>query len=106
MVAALPVSGVGYTLAGRLQRPLLAPHSVWPDRTDVDAPLVIGSALFGAGWGLVGLCPGPALTGLATLAPAVLAFVAAMGAGMALHYAWSRQRATPAQRQEGLAADG
>ena len=49
---------------------------------DIDRRLVVGAALFGIGWGLVGLCPGPALAALA-IAPAQLAlFVAAMFVGM------------------------
>jgi uncharacterized membrane protein YedE/YeeE len=107
MAAALLVSGIGYALARWTGPPLLAPRSSWPDRTDIDGPLVIGSVLFGAGWGLVGLCPGPALANLATLAPAVIAFVAAMGGGMVLHHVWSTQRAgRPTRQQNELAADG
>ena len=48
----------------------------------VDLRLVGGSALFGVGWGLAGICPGPALTNLVTLEPKVLVFVAAMLIGM------------------------
>src|SRR5262245_52636817 len=66
MAAALIVSGVGFALAKRRDRPLLAAQSLWPSKTDIDRSLVIGSVLFGAGWGLVGLCPGPALENLAT----------------------------------------
>ena len=50
----------------------------------IDAPLVIGSMLFGTGWGLVGYCPGPAISSLALLSLKPLIFVAAMLAGMAL----------------------
>ena len=53
-----------------------------PTRSDVDLDLVAGSALFGAGWGMMGLCPGPALASLVTLQPQLLAFVAAMVAAM------------------------
>ncbi|TBW35506.1 hypothetical protein EYW49_15885 [Siculibacillus lacustris] len=56
----------------------------------IDLPLVAGSALFGVGWGLVGLCPGPALTALGRADPKAFAFVAAMLVGMALHRLWSR----------------
>lgn len=53
-----------------------------PANTRVDAKLIGGSAIFGLGWGLVGVCPGPALTSIAAGGPHVLAFVAAMAAGM------------------------
>jgi uncharacterized membrane protein YedE/YeeE len=55
-----------------------------PTRRDLDLPLVLGAAIFGVGWGLAGLCPGPALVSAASGAPHALAFVAAMLAGMAL----------------------
>ena len=62
--------------------------------SEIDLPLVAGAALFGVGWGLVGLCPGPALESLATLSPGVIAFVVAMAAGMALHDVWQKSRLT------------
>jgi uncharacterized protein len=92
MAAALAVAGTGFTLARRRGRPLLAARCDWPTRTAIDAPLAIGAATFGAGWGLVGLCPGPAVENLATLSPPVLLFVAAMLTGMALHDVWQRRR--------------
>jgi uncharacterized membrane protein YedE/YeeE len=92
MVAALVTSSLGFAIAKRQERPILAPHSHWPSRTDIDRSLIIGAALFGAGWGLVGLCPGPALENLASLSPRVFVFVAAMAAGMALHDAWQKGR--------------
>jgi uncharacterized membrane protein YedE/YeeE len=76
---------------------------VWPTKTDIDRPLVIGAALFGIGWGLVGLCPGPALENLATLSPRVMVFVVAMALGMVLHRIWARQR-TSAQQHEAASA--
>jgi uncharacterized protein len=51
------------------------------DKTKVDAPLVIGAALFGLGWGIAGYCPGPGLTALANLSAEAFVFVAAMVAG-------------------------
>jgi uncharacterized membrane protein YedE/YeeE len=107
MIAALAVAVPGFLLARRRAQPLLARQSFWPTRTQVDPPLVLGAALFGVGWGLVGLCPGPALESLATLSPGVLVFVAAMAAGMAIHDA--RQRFRPAVRRDSplaSAADG
>jgi uncharacterized membrane protein YedE/YeeE len=90
MIAALIVSVPGFMLAKRRERPILAAQSVWPRKIGIDSGLVIGSALFGVGWGLVGLCPGPALENLATLSPRVIAFVVAMTAGMALRDSWQK----------------
>ena len=105
MAAALAASLPGFWLVRRRERPVLATVAVWPNETAIDRPLLGGAALFGAGWGLVGLCPGPAIANLATLSPAVLLFVAAMLAGMATHDAWRRRRAAP-PAGAALAADG
>jgi len=98
MAAALAVSVPGFMLAKGRSQPLLAVRSLWPAREDIDRPLIVGSALFGIGWGLVGLCPGPALESLATLSPDVLVFVAAMAAGMVVRDLWQRSR--PATRRD------
>ncbi len=94
MAAALTVSSVGFALAKGRARPLFAAKSLWPDKTAIDAPLVAGAALFGIGWGLSGLCPGPALENLATLSPRLIVFVIAMAFGMVAHDMWQRRRAT------------
>ena len=88
MAAALVVSGLGFTLVRRLARPVLAAQHLWPTRTDIDRPLVVGSLLLGIGWGLVGLCPGPALVNLASLMPRVMVFVLAMACGMIVKDLW------------------
>jgi len=62
-------------------RPLLDGEFFLPTKRDIDRPLILGSALFGVGWGLSGFCPGPALAGLASGAPGVMLFVVAMIAG-------------------------
>ena len=93
MAGALLVASPGYFLARRRTQPLVAPNFHWPTRADIDMPVVAGSALFGIGWGLVGLCPGPAIANLATLMPQVVVFVASMGVGM-LAVDWRRRRSS------------
>jgi uncharacterized protein len=104
MAAALAVSIPGFMLAKRHTQPVFAPECLWPTRKGLDRSLVIGSTLFGIGWGLVGLCPGPALESLVTLSPAVIVFVIAMAAGMVLHDLW--QTSWPKIRHEVTLADG
>lgn len=91
MASALAISTVGYAWARRQGRPVFAAQHLWPNRTDIDRPLVVGSVLFGIGWGLAGLCPGPALENLASLSPRVIVFVIAMIAGMSAQDVWQRR---------------
>jgi uncharacterized protein len=106
MAAALAVSGVGYVLVRQRPQPVLAPKFDIPTRTSIDTPLVAGSALFGVGWGLAGLCPGPAIENLATLSPQIIVFCVALAAGMVAHDMWYAKR--PAAPPSGVlaAADG
>jgi uncharacterized membrane protein YedE/YeeE len=83
MAGAVAVTAAGFALARRRGSPLLTEKLRWPDRRDIDASLVTGAVLFGTGWGLVGLCPGPALVNLAGLSGPVIVFVIAMAVGMA-----------------------
>jgi uncharacterized membrane protein YedE/YeeE len=91
MAAALAVAAAGYALARRRGQPLFAAQSLWPTARHVDGPLATGAVLFGIGWGLVGLCPGPAIENLATGSVRVLVFVVAMVAGMLLQRAWQQR---------------
>ena len=84
MGGAVAASALGSFVAKRRGVPVLAPKLELPTRRDIDGRLVGGAALFGIGWGLVGLCPGPALAGLPVGPSQVLVFVAAMIAGMVL----------------------
>jgi uncharacterized membrane protein YedE/YeeE len=95
MGGALAVSAVGHQLARSRRAPLLAPQFPQPATAGIDRSLVLGSSLFGVGWGLVGLCPGPALANLAQPATSTLVFVASMGVGMALFRLGSRSGAMP-----------
>ncbi|MFN7726339.1 MAG: DUF6691 family protein [Rubrivivax sp.] len=78
--------GVFAFAAGKRRSLSFSGHPIeWPTNTTIDARLLLGGVLFGAGWGLGGFCPGPALVALGSgFAPAGV-FVAAMLAGMALH---------------------
>lgn len=67
------------------EHPLFAARFQIPDRTEITPSLITGSAMFGVGWGLMGYCPGPAVTSIVAGKPDVLIFVLAMVAGMLLH---------------------
>jgi len=85
MVSALAVNTpVQWWLRRRGGAPLCAPRYELPAKTLVDAPLLIGAACFGIGWGLAGYCPGPALASLPQGGLTLLGFVLAMVVGMAL----------------------
>jgi uncharacterized membrane protein YedE/YeeE len=84
MGGGLAVSIPGYWLIFRRGVPLYADAFQLPSSQRIDLPLVAGSALFGIGWGLAGICPGPAIADLVTLDSKVWLFVAAMLAGMLL----------------------
>jgi uncharacterized membrane protein YedE/YeeE len=73
---------LGYRLAWRRPKPILAEKFELPSSTAIDRPLVAGAAIFGIGWGIGGFCPGPALTSLPLLAPGTLVFVPAMLVGL------------------------
>lgn len=82
MGAAVLVTAIGYRFVFARGRPLFDSSFSVPTRRDVDARLVGGAILFGAGWGLSGFCPGPAVAALSQGRPEFIAFVATMLAGM------------------------
>lgn len=84
MGAGLVVTAIGYRLVWRRSGPVLGGEFALPSASEIDGRLAGGAVLFGAGWGLVGLCPGPALAVLAIGGPPVWIFGASMLAGMAL----------------------
>lgn len=81
IVAAIGVMFIGVQLANRREAPLNDTQFHLPAFNHIDAPLVIGAVLFGIGWGMSGLCPGPAMTLLAFLPENVWIFLGAMFAG-------------------------
>ena len=91
MAGAVAVAGAGFAVARRRNAPLFAAKFSWPSRKEIDAPLLTGSALFGIGWGLSGICPGPALVNLEGFSAPIVVFVAAMVLGMFGYELWQRR---------------
>jgi uncharacterized membrane protein YedE/YeeE len=85
MSGALVPSAFAYLVRWRMRAPLLATEFHIPENRTVDRRLLSGALLFGVGWGLVGLCPGPAIAALSLGYWQPWLFVAAMLAGMLVH---------------------
>lgn len=92
MVAAIGVAALPLNLARRRTKALLGGAMQVPTRRDLDARLIGGSLLFGVGWGIAGVCPGPALAVLLTGHWQAALFVAAMLAGMLIFTALEGRR--------------
>lgn len=88
MGGAVLVMAFAWMIQRRMQRPAFAEGFALPDRSDITAPLVGGSALFGIGWGIAGLCPGPGFAALAIEPAAAAIFLVAMLAGMGIVRLW------------------
>lgn len=84
MGGALAVMAIAWFFQRRMPKPVAAERFELPGTHLIDTRLVAGAALFGIGWGLGGLCPGPALASLAVNPAPAAVFVAAMVSGMAL----------------------
>ncbi len=75
---------LGFTWAKKKSQSFSGAPLQWPDMTHIDRPVVLGSLMFGTGWGLAGFCPGPALVAMAAGNDKAVVFVLAMVAGMVL----------------------
>jgi len=89
-LALVMAGAVGVTLSAfgpvlKRRTPLYAGNFVLSQKKQIDAPLLLGAALFGIGWGIGGYCPGPALTALSNLSAEAFVFVGAMVAGGLAH---------------------
>ena len=84
MAGAILAAAPGFALARKRNAPMLRGRFQIPTRRDIDPPLMLGAAIFGVGWGLVGFCPGPAIATLGTGMWGVVVFVVAMLGGMLL----------------------
>lgn len=85
MGSALIPSALAYLVVRRMKRPVMADAFCIPESRVIERKLLLGAALFGAGWGLAGLCPGPAVAALAFGMWQPWLFVVAMLTGMVIH---------------------
>jgi len=89
---AVVVAFIGVQVMKRMRHPAFDDSFHVPTNRQIDPPLIIGSTLFGLGWGIGGFCPGPAIASLSIGLPQTVLFVIAMLVGMTFHdRVWSRR---------------
>ena len=96
MAAGIGVHLVLYRFILKRDKPVFADEFGIPAQTDISKRLLVGSAIFGVGWGIAGYCPGPGLASLTSGAEGAITFVAAMILGMGIFHfalkAWNRNQ--------------
>ena len=97
MAGAILVSSVAFFFASRRTRAVFGEEMRLPTATQIDRRLVLGGLAFGAGWGLAGYCPGPAVASLFTGMVEPVIFVTAMLVGMVVYELHSRMSAKSGQ---------
>lgn len=90
MGGGLIVTFIGYRLVWQKSKPFAADKFQVPGNRTIDKKLAMGAILFGIGWGLVGLCPGPAIAALFIGGLPVIIFLGAMALGMLVFEGWSK----------------
>ena len=95
MAGAVAVGAVAFAVANRRALSFLGAEMRLPSARHIDRRLVLGSMLFGIGWGVAGFCPGPALVTLGMGEIKALVFVAAMLAGMGAFELFERRKRAP-----------
>lgn len=91
MGGAILVHAISYRFITKRSSPVLDAKFQIPTRRDLDWKLILGSVIFGAGWGLGGFCPGPAIVGFVTGQQSVVIFVLSMIGGIYLHKFFDRK---------------
>jgi uncharacterized membrane protein YedE/YeeE len=99
MLGAIAVGSVAFARARRRETSVLGAPMRLPVARHIDRRLLLGSVMFGVGWGLAGFCPGPALAALGMGEPKALLFVGAMLAGMGIYEVLERRRLAPPSTQ-------
>lgn len=93
MVGAILINALGYHLwAKKLKKPIYETKFVLPVKKHLDRPLILGSALFGIGWGLGGICPGPGIVSLVTGNSDIIIFFASMVVGMKVFHIYNNRK--------------
>ena len=95
MAGAIAVGFFAFLIAKKRTRSFIGAEMKLPTASAIDSRLLVGSALFGAGWGVAGFCPGPGLVAVGMGEPKALVFVAAMLTGMVI-FSWLEKRKSPA----------
>lgn len=85
MGGALTVAVPGFQYARLMHKPVLGMSFSMPGKKDLDKKLILGAVLFGIGWGLAGICPGPSLVALNAFDGRIVLFVVALLAGLLFH---------------------
>lgn len=85
MVTSVLINLIAFRLIYLTKKPVLDTQFYLPVNTDLEKKLVVGSIIFGLGWGLTGICPGPSIVNMVTQDPKIFGFVAAMALGMVCH---------------------
>lgn len=91
MVSALVIALPLFSFIRQYSQPFFSDQFMLPTKTRIDPRLITGAILFGIGWGMAGLCPGPAITALASLSVEIIGFVTAMLLGMWLSMQWQKR---------------
>lgn len=91
MVSALVIALPLFNFIRQYSQPFFSDQFMLPTKTRIDPRLITGAILFGIGWGMAGLCPGPAITALASLSVEIIGFVTAMLLGMWLSMQWQKR---------------
>ncbi|KTD73423.1 DUF6691 family protein [Legionella tucsonensis] len=86
MLAALLTTFIGYRIVRLLKKPVLDEGFHIPEKTKITRSFIVGSVIFGVGWGIAGYCPGPSISALATLNVDPLYFVIGMVIGSYVYY--------------------
>ncbi len=89
MIGAIAIASIGFFVNRRIKKPLLELHKHLPTQQWVDRQLIIGSTMFGLGWGVDGFCPGPAIVAVGAAKSSAIVFSVAMLVGMLIYQSMS-----------------